>query len=48
MGNKRNKEITNVEFGIEFGDLNNAKLYELAFSNQSDKQRENNKKKQKK
>jgi hypothetical protein len=46
--NKESKEITNVEFGIEFGDLNNAKLYEMAFSNQSSKEHQEKNKKRKK
>lgn len=37
MKNKQSKESTNLEFGMEFGDLNNAKLYELPFSNQKNK-----------
>lgn len=32
--NDKSKEVTNVEFGMEFGDLNSGKFYELAaFSN---------------
>jgi hypothetical protein len=33
----KTKEITNVEFGIEFGDMNTAKMYETPFVNQSKK-----------
>jgi hypothetical protein len=33
MKKKKTKEVTNVEFGMEFGDMNSGKLYELtAFS----------------
>jgi hypothetical protein len=28
------KEIANVEFGMEFGDINASKLYEIPFMNQ--------------
>ncbi|HYK74572.1 MAG TPA: hypothetical protein VEV44_15870 [Pseudoneobacillus sp.] len=31
------REVTNVEFGIEFGDLNGAKFYEFPYSNQNEK-----------
>ncbi|MDZ5470518.1 hypothetical protein SM124_02030 [Bacillus sp. 31A1R] len=43
---KRNdkKDAANVEFGIEFGDLNAAKNYEVPFMNQN-ANRKNNKKK---
>jgi len=38
MAEKKNdkykKESTNVEFGMEFGDLNASKLYEIPFMNQ--------------
>jgi len=30
----KNKENANVEFGVEFGDLNAAKQYEIPFMNQ--------------
>lgn len=36
MKNDKSKEVTNVEFGMEFGDMNSAKFYELAFSNQKE------------
>ena len=29
--NKPNEKSTNVEFGMEFGDLNASKLYEVPF-----------------
>ena len=29
--NKSNEKSTNVEFGMEFGDLNASKLYEVPF-----------------
>jgi hypothetical protein len=33
MKKKKTKDVTNVEFGMEFGDMNSGKLYELtAFS----------------
>ncbi|MFD2443290.1 hypothetical protein ACFSO7_04755 [Bacillus sp. CGMCC 1.16607] len=36
MKNKKEKlrENANVEFGVEFGDFNSAKFYELPFANQ--------------
>jgi hypothetical protein len=37
MKKDKTKEVTNVEFGMEFGDLNSGKFYELgAFSNQKE------------
>jgi hypothetical protein len=37
MKKNKSKEVTNVEFGMEFGDLNSGKFYELAaFSNQKE------------
>jgi hypothetical protein len=30
---QRNRKNTNVEFGMEFGDLNASKLYEIPFMN---------------
>jgi hypothetical protein len=30
----KNKENTNVEFGMEFGDINAAKQFEVPFMNQ--------------
>jgi hypothetical protein len=44
---KKKKDSANVEFGIEFGDLNNAKNYEVPFMNQ-DKQEEKKEKKKRK
>jgi hypothetical protein len=38
------KEITNVEFGNELGDLNSAKMYELPYANQSKKKNSQKKK----
>jgi hypothetical protein len=32
---EQSKEAVNVEFGMEFGDLNSSKFYELAYANQS-------------
>lgn len=31
---KENKQNTNVEFGMEFGDMNASKLYEIPAMNQ--------------
>ena len=42
--NQPNKENASVEFGMEFGDLNASKLYEIPFMNKQI----NNKKDQKK
>lgn len=36
--NQKLREVLNVEFGIEFGDLNGAKFYEIPFSNQKEKE----------
>jgi hypothetical protein len=48
MKKKKTKDVTNVEFGMEFGDMNSGKLYELtAFSNSNESkstQREKHKK----
>ncbi len=39
---KNTKENINVEFGMEFGDMNASKLYEIPFMNQEKvKKREN-------
>jgi hypothetical protein len=38
------RENTNVEFGIEFGDFNNAKFYELPFANQKESKDKDQKK----
>lgn len=43
MPKKQKKDSANVEFGIEFGDINAAKNYEVPFMNQK-----NNKKQEKK
>lgn len=41
----QSKEVANVEFGMEFGDMNNAKFYELAVSNHSEKKHSSKSKK---
>ncbi|WP_442599264.1 hypothetical protein [Neobacillus sp. D3-1R] len=33
------REATNVEFGIEFGDINGIKFYEYPISNQKEKEK---------
>ena len=37
---KNVKENTNVEFGMEFGDMNASKLYEIPFMNQEKAKKE--------
>lgn len=37
-------ERVNVEFGIEFGDFNSAKFYEIPFNHQKDKKETKDKK----
>lgn len=37
MKNQNPNEITNVEFGIEFGDVNGVKLYEFPLKNDKKK-----------
>lgn len=39
--NKKQKQTVNVEFGMEFGDMNASKLYEIPFmSGDSQKRKE--------
>ncbi|WNS76945.1 hypothetical protein RRV45_08170 [Bacillus sp. DTU_2020_1000418_1_SI_GHA_SEK_038] len=42
--NKEKQKNANVEFGIEFGDMNASKLYEVPFMSK-DKEKKNNRKK---
>ncbi|MBU8877573.1 hypothetical protein BGM26_01040 [Bacillus sp. FJAT-29790] len=40
---KKQREVANVEFGIEFGGMNASKLYEIPFMNQEKSKKNNNK-----
>lgn len=44
MGKNKEKNVTNVEFGMDFGDVNASKLYEAV---NDDKEKKNKKKKPK-
>jgi hypothetical protein len=44
QSNKQNAENVNVEFGIEFGDINGAKLIEYPFMNQNQAKKKKKKK----
>lgn len=40
---ERHQKPYNVEFGMEFGDMNASKLYELPFANKKDKEKKKEK-----
>jgi hypothetical protein len=41
---ERHQKPYNVEFGMEFGDMNASKLYEMPFASKKDKSKINKKK----
>lgn len=40
----KKSEMANVEFGMEFGDINASKMYEVPFMNEEEKTKKSNKK----
>lgn len=48
MKKNKSKEVTNVEFGMEFGDLNSGKFYELAAFSSPKENKSSQKEKRKK
>jgi hypothetical protein len=40
---KENTDTTNVEFGIEFGDINASKFFEIPFMNKKNKEKSDKK-----
>jgi hypothetical protein len=48
MKKNKPKEVANVEFGMEFGDLNSGKFYELAAFSSPKDNKESRKEKRKK